>query len=155
MTDVHAGEFAVLWGKDGGYEHMMLAYEGNRFWMYDFGLTKLDIRLETSVGQVAAPSGLGHDSLWHVGLTPTVRYWFTPRTGIEYGLGANVFSGTHLGDKNLSTAFQFGSSIGVFHRFADSPWTVGLRFSHYSNADIKRPNPGQDYLQLRVSYAFD
>ena len=32
--------------------------------------------------------------------------------------------------------------------------TLGARLTHYSNADIKRPNPGQDYLQVRLGYSF-
>ena len=35
-----------------------------------------------------------------------------------------------------------------------TPWLLGLRLTHYSNADIKQPNPGQDYVQLRASYFF-
>ena len=35
-----------------------------------------------------------------------------------------------------------------------TPWLIGLRLTHYSNAGIKQPNPGQDYLQVRASYVF-
>ncbi|MGC8508710.1 MAG: acyloxyacyl hydrolase, partial [Thiomonas sp.] len=44
--------------------------------------------------------------------------------------------------------------VGVFHRLQGTPWLLGLRYTHYSNADIKRPNPGQDYVQLCISYVF-
>ncbi|HZV54559.1 MAG TPA: acyloxyacyl hydrolase [Rhodocyclaceae bacterium] len=155
LASTHAGEVGLLWGEDDAYHNTMLTYEAHPFWTRDFAGSRLDARLETSAGRVTAPSGLSNGSLWHVGLTPTARYWFTQQTGVELGIGANVFSGSRLGDKNISTDFQFGNSIGVFHRFASTPWTLGLRFTHYSNADIKRPNPGQDYLLLRVGYALD
>lgn len=155
LAEAHAGDLGILRGKDGDYRNMMLAYDSGTFWRRDFSAGTLDVRLEASLGRVAAPGGTSPDALWHAGLAPVARYWFTPNTGLEYGLGARLFSGTRLGDKTISTAFQFENSLGVFHRFGGTPWTLGLRFSHYSNADIKRPNPGQDYWQLRLGYTLD
>ena len=57
-------------------------------------------------------------------------------------------------DKDLATALQFGSSIGVLHRLRSTRWLIGVRLTHYSNAGIKQPNPGQDYFQLWTSYVF-
>ena len=156
MPCVHAANAAFQWGELDSYRDATLSYTGKPLWTYEFAHRKLDIRLEASVGWVQAPAGASADrGLWHVGLAPAVRYWITPQTGVEYVVGANLFSGIRLGDKDISTAFQFGNSIGLFHRLGNSPWTLGLRITHYSNADIKRPNPGQNYIQARVSYAFD
>jgi lipid A 3-O-deacylase len=155
MGAARAGEFSVLWGEDRGYHNFMLAYGARSYWVGEHSGRKMDIHLETSAGRVAASSGSGGNTLWHVGVTPVAQYWLTPQIAIELGIGVNVFSGVHLGDKNISTAFQFGDSLGVLHRVAGTPWTLGARFTHYSNAEIKRPNPGQNYLQLRVSYALD
>jgi lipid A 3-O-deacylase len=151
-----AGDLSVLWG--GGerqYRNRMLTYGSKPFWADQYFGYKVDVRIETSLGLVTSSSSLQHDNLVHIGITPVAQLWLSPATALELGIGANVFSGTHLGEKPLSTAFQFGDSLGVFHRFSNSPWTAGLRFTHYSNADIKRPNPGQNYLQLRVSYSLD
>ncbi len=155
LAQARASELSALWGAYRGYHNATLAYQADPFWMHDFAHSRLDLSLEGSVGQATGPSGSGHPSLWHLGLTPIARWWLTPQSGIEFGIGANVFSGTYIGDKRISTAYQFGDSIGVFHRFASTPWTLGLRLTHYSNADIKFPNPGQDYLQLRVAYHVD
>lgn len=155
LIGAHAAELSALWGEYKGYHNITLAYQTRPLWVHNLANSRLDLSLETSAGQVSAPSGSGHGSLWHVGLTPFARWWFTDRSGIEVGIGANLFSGTRIGDKTISTAFQFGDSIGVFHRFANTPWTLGLRLTHYSNADIKEPNPGQDYIQLRASYDFN
>lgn len=155
LAQAQATELSALWGDGrGGYNNTTLAVQTSPIWTHALAHSKLDVVLEASVGQVTAPSGSAHRSLTHVGLTPFARWWFAPQTALEFGIGANVFSGTHLGGKQISTAYQFGDSIGVLHRFADSPWTLGARFTHYSNADIKRPNPGQDYLQVRVGYSF-
>lgn len=148
----HAAEVSALWGRGNHSQNFTLAYQTGPFWSRQLSASGLDASLELSAGQARADHASTDRSLWHVGLTPVVRWWFEPSTALEAGIGANVFSGTRLGSKNISTAFQFGDFIGVMHHFEHSPWIVGLRFTHYSNADIKRPNPGQDYLQLRVSY---
>ncbi len=155
LAQAQATELSALWGDGrGGYNNTTLAVQTSPIWTHALAHSKLDVVLEASVGQVTGPSGSAHRSLTHVGLTPFARWWFAPQTAVEFGIGANVFSGTYIGSKQISTAYQFGDSIGVLHRFADSPWALGARLTHYSNADIKRPNPGQDYVQVRVAYSF-
>ena len=150
-----AGEVAVQRGRDAGYHDTVLVHAGDPFWRRQSGQRPLTAHLEISLGEVTAPSGLPDDRLWHVGLTPTLRYELAAGTGVEYGFGALLFSGTRLGDKSISTALQFSNTLGIYHQFADSPWSLGLRYSHYSNGDLKRPNPGQDYLMLRLGYRLD
>lgn len=155
LISAHAAELSALWGEYKGYHNTTLAYQSSPLWDHDLANSRFDLSLEASAGQVSAPSGSSHGSLWHVGLTPFARWWFSAQSGIEVGIGANLFSGTRIGHKTISTAYQFGDSIGIFHRVAQTPWTLGLRLTHYSNADIKKPNPGQDYIQLRASYDFN
>jgi len=150
-----AGDVIGYAGADHRYRDVTLAYAGHPFWTGTFAGDRLDFHLEVSAGLATAPPGLPHESLTHVGLTPTARYWLTAQTALEIGIGANLFSGTRIGEKRISTAFQFGDALGIRHRFAGSPWSAGLRFIHYSNADIKLPNPGQNFLQLQVGYSFD
>lgn len=149
-----AADLSVLWGQWRGYHNATVAVQTDPLWQRQLAHGRVDVVLEASVGQVSAPAGAGPRHLTHVGLTPFALWWFAPQTALEFGIGANLFSGTTIGAKRISTAYQFGDSIGVLHRFDGTPWTVGVRFTHYSNADIKRPNPGQDYLQLRVAYGF-
>lgn len=149
---VRADDLTLHLGDGSRYRHIMLGYETGPLWQPRLAGRSFDVALEVSAGRSMPPSGTAHGGIWHVGLTPLVRYWITPHTAIEYGLGANVFSDTVLGDKNISTAFQFGNSIGILHRYAGTPWSTGLRFTHYSNASIDTPNPGQDYLHLRIGY---
>jgi hypothetical protein len=55
----------------------------------------------------------------------------------------------------MSTAFQFGSHIGLGYRFgAKRSYEIGYRFQHISNAGIKKPNPGINFHQVRVQYHF-
>ncbi|CAZ87020.1 Lipid A deacylase PagL [Thiomonas arsenitoxydans] len=157
LAPAQATELSALWGIDKGhsYSNATLALQSGPLWQHDFAHSRLDVVLEASLGQVSSSEGPGSRHLTHVGLTPFARWWFAPQTAMEFGIGANLFSGTTLGAKRISTAYQFGDSIGLLHRFAGTPWTLGARLTHYSNADIKRPNPGQDYVQLRVGYSFN
>ena len=152
VTPARASEVSLLAGSFDGYHNITAAWQSDALWAHDFGSHRLDLSVEASAGRVFGPAGKLGAPLWHVGLTPFLRWWFTQDTALEAGIGANFFSGTYIGSKTISTSYQFGDSLGLFHRISDTPWGVGVRFTHYSNADIKRPNPGQNYLQLRVSY---
>ena len=149
FTPAHAAEWTALWGGADGAHNAALARQGDPFWRS--AGHAVDASLELSAG-VFTRDG---DNTWHVGVTPIVRWWMTPSNALEAGIGANLMSSTRIGPKGLSTAYQFGDLLGIVHRFGGTPWSVGARFTHYSNADIKRPNPGQNFLQLRVSYDFD
>lgn len=102
------------------------------------------------------------DKLWQGGVFATFRVdpaHARMRPYVEAGLGANVFSRGDLGSKDFSTRFQFGELIGVGVAWggntgaANETW-VGLRFTHYSNAGIKKPNPGLEALQLVIGHRF-
>ena len=97
-----------------------------------------------------------HQNLFVVGITPVVRYQRDDKLGwyVEGGIGANLFSELYNNDdKQLSTAFQFGDHIGVGY-VTQSKWDLGLKFQHYSNASIKRPNSGANFLVASASYRF-
>jgi len=101
--------------------------------------------------------GAGRDHLWLLGLTPTLRW--TPDEGrsawfLQGGVGITLTD--HLyrsGDEQFSTAFNFASHVGVGLRFGEArQQEVMLRLQHISNASIKHPNPGINYVQLRYGY---
>jgi hypothetical protein len=54
-------------------------------------------------------------------------------------------------DNRLSTNFEFKHDLGVgFKTLKDMG--IGLDYSHVSNAGIKTPNLGRDFIQLRVEF---
>lgn len=90
-----------------------------------------------------------------VGFTPVFRYQSDSKLGLygEFGIGVNLLSTLYKNeDKELSTAFQFGDHIGV--GYTTAKWDVGLRYQHYSNASIKRPNGGANWIVARAAYRF-
>jgi lipid A 3-O-deacylase len=98
-----------------------------------------------------------NDSITDLGFTPVFRVQANSLTGpyFEAGIGLHLLSHTQIGDKRLSTAFQFGDHLGFGYRFgAKSAFDVGYLFQHHSNASIKRPNPGINFHQVRLQYHF-
>src|SRR5687767_2116586 len=101
-----------------------------------------------------------HNSIIDVGLTPVFRFQQTTPSGIspyvELGIGVHFLSHTSVTPKKrFSTSFQFGDHIGAGLRFGDKgQYDLGYRYQHLSNADIKRPNSGIDFHQVRLQYHF-
>jgi lipid A 3-O-deacylase len=97
------------------------------------------------------------DEIYEIGLTPVLRLQPNGLAGpyLEGGIGAHLLSHTTIGNKRLSTGFQFGTHLGFGYRFgAKSAYDVNYRFQQISNADIKEPNPGLQFHQLRLQYHF-
>jgi len=94
-------------------------------------------------------------SLAAIGVTPVFRWERHDQRGPygEFGIGAHLLSELYNnnGDR-MSTRFQFGDHIGVGYRW--DRVDLGLKFQHYSNGGIKKPNPGVDFVALRLLYAF-
>ena len=97
-----------------------------------------------------------HQNITSIGFTPVFRYQADDHRGwyAEGGVGANVLSHVYdNGDKQLSTAFQFGDHVGVGYVFANQ-WDLGLKFQHFSNASIKKPNDGVNFMVVKLGRAF-
>jgi lipid A 3-O-deacylase len=71
---------------------------------------------------------------------------------VEGGIGAALISNTTINDKDLSTNFQFEDRVGIGIKSKKLNFTI--RFMHYSNADLKKPNSGIDILLLNGAYLF-
>lgn len=136
------------------YQRAELAWESPSFWTYRLeNGSRFDLLGELGVAYWHANGSRERGSVWQVSAIPLLRWTWDDRYYVEAGIGATAFSHTHFADKNISTAFQFGDHIGVgMHLNKQS--RLSLRFSHYSNAGIKRPNPGLNVLQLNYSYQY-
>lgn len=93
---------------------------------------------------------------FQMGVTPALRWrpdgwregWF-----VEGGIGLNVvFPKYDTHAKAFSTTFNFGDHIAIGKRTgSDQRQEWSLRFQHFSNAHIKNPNPGENFLQFRYT----
>ena len=91
----------------------------------------------------------GHGRVYDLGFTPTARLGRSAY--VELGVGAHVLSDLDVGTgTDFSTRFQFGDHLGVGFRFRN--YDLGFRFQHLSNGGLRNPNPGINFLLLRLAY---
>ena len=98
-----------------------------------------------------------NDDLFDFGLTPVFRIQPNSLTGpyFEAGIGFHGLTHTQIGNKHLSTAFQFGDHLGIGYRFGPRrAFDLSYRFQHLSNAGIREPNPGINFQMVRLQYRF-
>ena len=103
--------------------------------------------------------GGGHDTYTQVVLLPSLRMrlargqspWF-----IELGVGASYMDKLYTTPaKTFSTRWNFYDMLGLGYSFgAEHHHELGLRWVHISNAGIREPNPGEDFIQLRYVARF-
>lgn len=113
---------------------------------------------ELVLGQWRDSPEEGRSWVSQVGITPVLRLypaawpagWF-----VEAGIGVNIIAPKYRGDgEGFGTTFNFGDHLAVGVRFgAAGQHEVALRIQHFSNAGIKQPNPGENFVQLRYSRA--
>jgi lipid A 3-O-deacylase len=113
---------------------------------------------EVSLGRWVATRG-DDEYFTQLGVTPVLRPypggsaagWFA-----EGGIGANAISPRYQnGTHTFSTIFNFGDHIAVGRRFGDrSEHEIALRVQHFSNCGIRKPNPGENFVQLRYVQHF-
>jgi len=94
-----------------------------------------------------------------VALVPLLR--LRPEAGaspwfMELGIGVSTMDKLYLTrDEGFSTRFNFVDVLGIGRNFGEGRrHELSLRFAHISNANIKSPNPGENFLQLRYAASF-
>ena len=135
------------------YSRFTLNYETAPVWQTRFSNgTRITLSGEFG-GSYWHTSRSGRSSLFQLSAIPLFRYWATDRFYVEAGIGATVFDHHDIGGKEISTNFQFGDHLGAGYRITND-MMVGYRYSHFSNAGIKRPNPGLDVHQIVLNKRF-
>lgn len=103
--------------------------------------------------------GGGHETYTQVVLLPSLRMrlsrgespWF-----IELGVGASWMDQLYVTpQKTFSTRWNFYDMLGIGRSFGEQhQHELNLRWVHVSNAGIREPNPGEDFIQLRYVRRF-
>jgi lipid A 3-O-deacylase len=114
---------------------------------------------EAFLGEWSARQVGERRSFTQVGVLPLVRIRFRGGASpwfVEGGIGASVSSPVYrTANKEFSTSFNFVDVLGIGRSLdAQHRQELSLRLQHISNADIKQPNPGENFLQLRYAVAF-
>jgi hypothetical protein len=162
-TGRDASGFQLVYAQVGGAESNTRSYALGTGWQWHWrrGYDAVTVTgySEISVGRWTTELDGVRSSAWatQLGFTPVLRVqsnradanWF-----VEFGVGGNLivplFRNT---SKRFSTEFNFGDHVSVGRAFgAQARHEVSLRLQHFSNAGIKHPNPGENFVQLRYSY---
>ena len=108
--------------------------------------------------QVLPPERYLRSGFTAVSLTPVIRLSGASRTGpyAELGIGGNaIFPLYQSLNTRFGTVFNFGDHLGLGWRLPGHYGPeLGVRFEHYSNGGIKKPNPGQNLFEVRLSSSF-
>lgn len=159
-TSVRAEGLAVALrlGKDGSsYESGGITLRLGSGWTGEWLGLKASLRPEVEVNHLRySGSGPGPQNLNALGGLGLFRLQArAPGFGpyAEIGLGGALLSRDNLGSKEFSTHFQFSEHVGLGLEFGGD-WFAGWRYSHYSNANIERPNAGIDLHQLMIGVRF-
>lgn len=149
------GGVGLKYGVGDNYKRTTLVYETPALWDYNLGggWGRLALTGEGGVSYWKADGSRSPGNAWQVHATPFLRWWVSERFFIEGGIGVTFFNKTRFAGKTLSTALQFGDQVGVGFMLTKNS-QLGLRYAHFSNASIKRPNPGLNVIEAGYTYRF-
>ena len=111
--------------------------------------------VEFGVGMWRVPDFGGTTQRLDLHATPVWRADFA-RTYVEAGIGVYLLSHTINNDTTqMSTSLEFGSHVGAGLRLgAQGETRVGIAVQHLSNAGIKQPNGGVNFVLVNASFPF-
>ena len=145
-----------------GHTHQLtagVAWDWGRQWT--LGGSRLTGYWEASVSGWSYSAVDGRRTAWlgQVGLVPVLRY--RPNGGaspwyFEGGVGLTLTTSLYETEqKRFSTTFNFGDHVAAGRNFGQhGEHEVSMRLQHFSNAGIKHPNPGENFIQLRYACRF-
>jgi hypothetical protein len=115
---------------------------------------------DLQVGRWSGPlrPGRREQDVWDIGITPVFRLERGTRTRVwpffEAAIGFHLLSDLRINsERSFSSHYQFGDHIAAGVRFGDANrYEMSLRLQHLSNGGITSPNPGINFLQLRLAY---
>lgn len=90
---------------------------------------------------------------FQVSAVPLLRYQLSQKWFIEGGIGLTYFSRADFAKSNLGSRFHFADQLGVGYDTAPNR-SFGIRLSHFSNAGLKKPNPGIEVIEATFRYRF-
>lgn len=107
-------------------------------------------------------SDLDNSELFDLGITPILRLQRDAElsSGVspfsEIGIGAHLLSDTRLGGRDLDTALQYSSHVGIGLGFGGKGrYELAYRYQHTSSADLGDDNDGIDFHLLKFAYNFE
>lgn len=118
---------------------------------------RVDGYLEANLGYWNVRGVNGRSSYGSVAVVPMFRYRFDQGRSpwfVEAGIGAVLTDRLYeTRSKRFSTALNFSDNVAVGYRLSPRD-EVSLRVQHISNASFKKPNPGENFVQVRYAFSY-
>jgi len=116
--------------------------------------------LQAGTWSPEVPAGQPQPEIWDISITPVFRLERAARTPLvpyfEAAIGFHLLSDLRVNsERSFSTRFQYGDHIAAGVRFGPRwRYDAGVRLQHLSNGGLAEPNPGINFVQLRLAYRF-
>ncbi len=128
-------------------------------WRRDFAGAEVTGLTEAYVSHWNAKGATDRQTYTQAGVVPLLRLRFDEGRSawfVEGGIGASIMDRIYrTADRQFSTSFNFVDVVGVGRSFGPGRrQELSLRLSHVSNAGLKQPNPGENFLHLRYAVMF-
>lgn len=128
-------------------------------WTYGLASGQVTGHWDLSASLWSSQQHAGRQQILAVGIVPSLRWrgdqgrsaWFA-QVGTGLSFANKYYSTVH---KTFSTRYNFATHLAVGMNFgAQRQHEWMLRVEHVSNAGLKDPNPGENFLQLRYAHRF-
>ncbi len=105
----------------------------------------------------AAPPVRRHTA--ELGVVPMFRYHLTDGQSpwfVDAGIGLSYLAATHYTPSGpFGSRWNFSDHLGVGRYFgAQQQHELSLQVKHVSNAGLRKPNPGETFVQIRYAHHF-
>lgn len=140
---------------EGAVNSIKIAYQYNIDQPMDI-IWPVTLTMESSVNFWEYGDPNQYDTNFALSLSPILRFPIGQVSSypveLELGVGVTLLDDTRFAGKDISTHYQFEDRVGFSTIFgAQKQYRVGLRYFHYSNVGLKKPNPGLDFIALSFS----
>ena len=156
-----ADEMAIdLLKGEGDVTGVRLAYRPYHATITDFPLIgDVNLYLELSANKWRYGDPAEYDDNLAIALSPVLTRQFATVDDKalfwEFGIGVSFLDKKRFAGKNLGSYYQFEDRLGLTLALDPAKKrSISLRYFHYSNGGLEKPNPGMDFINLSYAWRF-
>lgn len=147
------GDWSALYGSYSNYNKYGLSYNTAPFKVWQLESSTIDLSMELEASKWHAASRFNSNNMWQITLNPLWTWRFENGIFLQGAIGASYFSRNNFANKEFGSRWNFSDNIAIGYQFTENT-SLAYRLSHYSNAGLKKLNPGINMQQLIVTHRF-